>query len=212
MNFKSRMFFLENFDHGVLGAPGCHPSTLIELANTALDSTSTVETICMILEGYRANRGVTGPMNFKKIRTIFFGISSSRDFGPTDCYPSTLIDLGNTALASKDSVETICMICKDYETHRGVTGPMKFKSKTFFFGKTCSRVFWAPGCHPSNLIDLENTALASKSSLKTICMISSGYRTHRGVTGPMNFKKSGGFFSENRARGNLWPLSVIQCL
>ena len=102
---------MENFDPGVLGAPGCHPSTLIELANTALDSTSTVETICMILEGYRANRGVTGPMNFKKIRTIFFfGNSCSRDFGPPDCYPSTLIELANTTLASRDSVETICHI------------------------------------------------------------------------------------------------------
>ena len=72
--------------------------------------------------------------------------------------------------------------------------------------------FGAPGCHPSNLIDLANTALASKSSLKTICLISSGHRTDRGVTGPMNFKKSGGFFSENRARGILGPLSAIQSL
>ena len=37
-------------------------------------------------------------------------------------------------------------------------------------------------------------------------MISEGYRTHRGVTGAMNFKKSGGFFSENPARGILGPL------
>ena len=43
-------------------------------------------------------------------------------------------------------------------------------------------------------------------------MISGGYRTHRGVTGPMNFKKSGGFFSENPARGILGPLSAIQAL
>ena len=71
---------MENRAPGVLGAPGCHPSTLIELANTALDTKSTVETICMILEGYRAKRGVTGPMNFKKSRR-FVGKSCSRDFG-----------------------------------------------------------------------------------------------------------------------------------
>ena len=72
--------------------------------------------------------------------------------------------------------------------------------------------FGAPGCHPSTLIDLANTALASKNSVKTICMISEGYRTHRGVTGPMNFKKSGGFFSENCAPGILGPLAAIQAL
>ena len=56
---------------GDFGALGCHPSTLIDLANTALDSTSTVKTICEISEGYRANSGVTGSMNFKN-QDIFF--------------------------------------------------------------------------------------------------------------------------------------------
>ena len=65
--------------------------------------------------------------------------------------------------------------------------------------------FGAPGCHPSTLIDPAITALASTNSVKTICMISEGYRTHRGVTGPMNFKKSGGFFSENCAPGFWGP-------
>ena len=64
----------------------------------------------------------------------------------------------------------------------------------FFFGKSCSRDFGAPGCHPSTLIDLTNTALASKSSVEIKCMITEGYRNHRGVAGPMNFKKSGFFF------------------
>ena len=63
----------------------------------------------------------------------------------------------------------------------------------------------APGCHPSFLIDLLNTALASKDSVKTICMFSEGYRTQRAGTGPMNFKKSGFFFSETRAPGVLGP-------
>ena len=82
-NFKSRTFFflLEKPAPGDFGASGCHPSTLIDLANTALDSRSTVETICIISGGYRANSSVTASMNFKKIRTFFFGNSCSRDFG-----------------------------------------------------------------------------------------------------------------------------------
>ena len=54
--------------------------------------------------------------------------------------------------------------------------------------------FGAPGCHPSTLIDFANTALASKYSVESKSMISEGYRTHRGVTGPMNFKKKDVFF------------------
>ena len=65
-------------------------------------------------------------------------------FGAPGCHPSTLIDLAITALASKGSVETICMISEGYRTHRGVTGPMNFKSRRFFFGKLCSRDFWGP--------------------------------------------------------------------
>ena len=147
MNFKSRTFFFcwEIVLQGYWG-PGCHPDKLIDLANTALATRSSLETICMICEGYRTHhRGVTGPMSFKKIRTFFFGDSCSRDFGATDCYPSTLIDLVNTAMASRSTVETKGMISEAYRTHRGVTGPMNFKSGTFFsFGKTCSRGFWGP--------------------------------------------------------------------
>ena len=104
------------------------------------------------------------------------------------------------------------MISEGYRTHGGVTGPIIFKSRRFFFGKSCSRDFGAPGCHASTLIDFANTARAHKSSVKTICMISEGYRTHGGVTGPMNFKKSGRFFSENRAPGISGPLAAIQTL
>ena len=63
-----------------------------------------------------------------------------------------------------------------------------------FFGKSCSRDFGAPGCHASTLIDFANTALSRKSSVKSICMISEGYRTHGGVTGAMKFKKRTFFF------------------
>ena len=42
-------------------------------------------------------------------------------------------------------------------------------------------------------------------------MISEGYRTHGGVTGPMKFKERGRFFfSENRAPGFLGPLAAIR--
>ena len=59
------------------------------------------------------------------------------------------------------------------------------KNQHFFFGKPCSRIFGAPGCHPSTLIDFANTVLASKRPVEPICIISEGYITHGGVTGPM---------------------------
>ena len=70
--------------------------------------------------------------------------------------------------------------------------------------------FWDPGCHACNLIDLVNTALASRDSAESICMISEGYKALRGVTRPMNFKKIRTFFSENRAPGILGLLAAIQ--
>ena len=131
-------------------------------------------------------------MNFKKSRR-FVGKSCSRVFGAPGCHPDTLIDLANIALANKSSVEPISMFSEGYRTHRDVTGPMNFKKRTFF-QKIVLPGFWEPGCHPCTLIDLVHTALASKYSVETICMISEGYRNQRGVTGPTNFKKSGHFF------------------
>ena len=79
-------------------------------------------------------------MNFKKSGFFFSGNRAPRIFGGPDCHRSALIDLLNTAMASKDSVETICMFSEDYRTHGGVTGPMNFKkSGDFFFGNSCSR-------------------------------------------------------------------------
>ena len=89
---------------------------------------------------------------------------------------------------------------------------MNLKEIGRFFGKSCSRGYGAPGCHPGTLFDLVNTAVASGGSKKPICMVSEGYRTHRVVTGPMNFKKIGRFFSENRAPGILGPLATIRAL
>ena len=153
----------------------------------------------MVSEGYRTHGAVTGPMKFKKLGH-FFGKSCSRDFGAPGCHPSTLIDFANTSLASIGSVETKCMNSVGYRTHRAVTGPMSFKKSRRFVGKPCSRVFGAPGCHPITLIDLLHTALASKCSLKTICLISEGYRTHRAVTGSMSFKKSRRFVGKSCSR------------
>ena len=133
--------------------------------------------------------------SISKNQDVFFGKSCSRDIGAPGCHPSTLIDLEKTALASRVSREPISVILEGYRTHRGVTLPMDFKSRTFFFfGKSCSRDFGAPGCLPSTLIDLVNTALARSDSAETICMIPEGYKTHRGVAVSMKFKKSGDFF------------------
>ena len=87
---------------------------------------------------------------------------------------------------------------------------MNFKKIVRFFGKSCSRVFGAPRCHPSTLIDFINNALARNSSMKPITMILEGYRTHGGVTGPMKFKKKDVFFPENRTPGILGPLAAIR--
>ena len=148
---------------------------------------------------YRTHRAVTGPMSFKKITTFCRKIVLPSFWG-TWLHQSTLFDLPNTVLASKRSVETICMNSVGYRTHRAVTGPMSFKKSRRFVGKPCSRVLGAPGCHPSTLIDLVHTALASKCSIKTICLISEGYRTHRAVTGPMSFKKSRRFVGKSFSR------------
>ena len=68
---KIRIFFrkivLPDF-----GAPGCHPSTLIDFINTALAKTGSVKTKWMIAEFYRNHSVVTGPMNFKKSGHFFF--------------------------------------------------------------------------------------------------------------------------------------------
>ena len=174
-------------------------NTLFDLANTVLAIKGSEKTICMNSVSNRTHRAVTGPMSFKKSRR-FVGKPCSRDFGAHGCHPSTLIDIVHTALASKCSVKTICLISEGYRTHRAVIGPMSFKKSRQFVGKPCSRFFGAPGCHPSTLVDLVHTALASNCSLKTICLFSEGYRTHRAVTGPMSFKKSRRFLGKSCSR------------
>ena len=87
-----------------------------------------------------------------------------------------------------------------YRTHQAVTGPMSFTKSRRFVGKPCSRAFGAPRCHPSTLMDIVHIALASKCSVKTICLISEGYRSPRAVTGPMSFKKSRRFVGKSCSR------------
>ena len=140
----------------------------------------------------------------------FFSENCAPDLWVPGCHTNTLIDFANTALVSKGIVKLKCMISEGYRTHGGITAPMNFKKMDVFFRKIVLPGFWDPGCHPINLIDLVNTALARKDSEKNICMISDGYKAHRGVTGPMNFKKLGHFFSENCAPGFSGLLAAIQ--
>ena len=124
-------------------------------------------------------------------------------FWDPGCHPCTLIELVNTALARRESEENICMIWEGCRTHRVVTRPMNFKKIGSFFRKIVLPEFWGPWL-PSNHFDRPcKHCAAIKGSLETNCMITEGYRTHRGVTGSKNFKKSGGFFSEKRATG-IW--------
>ena len=199
MSFKkSRRFVGKPCSRG-FGAPGCHPSTLIDIVHTDLASKCSVKTICLISEDYRTHRAVTGPMSFKKPRR-FVGKPCSRVFGAPGCHPSTLIDIVHTAFASRCSVKTICLISEGYRTHRAISGPMSFTKSRRFVGKPCSRAFGAPRCHPNTFMDIVHTALASKCSVKTICLISEGYRSRRAVTGPMSFKKSRRFVGKSCSR------------
>ena len=66
-------------------------------------------------------------------------------FWAPGCHPCTLIDIVHTALASNCYVKTTCLISEGYRTQRAVTGPMSFKKSRRFVGKSCSRVFGAPG-------------------------------------------------------------------
>ena len=80
MKFKKSRRFVGKPCSRVFGAPGCHQSTLFDLANTVLARKSSVETICMNSVGYRTHRAVTDPMSFKKSRR-FVGKPCSRGLG-----------------------------------------------------------------------------------------------------------------------------------
>ena len=64
------------------GAPGYHPSALIDFINTALANTGSVKTKCMIAEVYRTHSVVTGPMNFKKSGHFFLVNHAPGILGP----------------------------------------------------------------------------------------------------------------------------------
>ena len=63
------------------------------------------------------------------------------------------------------------MFAEGYRTHRDVAGPMNFKKSGHFFRKIVLPGFWGPGCHLNTLIDLANTALASRGPVEPICLI-----------------------------------------
>ena len=64
--------------------------------------------------------------------------------------------------------------------------------------------YWGAGCHLNTFIDLENNAPASNGFLDAIFLFSEGYRTKRGVTGPMNFKKIRTFFFRKLVLQGFW--------
>ena len=86
------------------------------------------------------------------------------------------------------------------------------KSGLFFSGKSCSRDFVEPGCHPSTLIDFANNDLVSKNSVEPKCMISEGYRTHGGATDPMKFKKKDVVFSEKLCSRGFGTLAAMHAI
>ena len=133
---------------------------------------------------------------FQKITTFCRKIVLPGFWG-TWLYQSNLFDLANTVLAIKSSLETICMNSVGYRTQGAVTGPMSSKNHDVLSENCAPGFFGAPGCHSSSSFDIVHTALASKCSIKTICLISEGYRTQRAVTGPMSFKKSRRFVEKS---------------
>ena len=97
------------------------------------------------------------------------------------------------------------MISEGYRANSSVTGSMNFKKiRNFFFRKLVLQGYWGPGCHLNTLIDLANNALASNGFLNAICLFSEGYRNHRGVTVPMNFKKPDVFFFQKLVLPGFW--------
>ena len=108
---------------------------------------------------------------FQKIRTSFSENPAPAFCGPV-CHPSTFIDLAIFALASKNSVKTIWSVWESHSTQRGATGAWNFKKKMgHFFWRKLLLGFFCPSCHPSTFIDLENTVLANRCSVKTICTV-----------------------------------------
>ena len=91
---------------------------------------------------------------FQKITTL---LSENRAPGiwGTWLYKNTLFDLANTVLASKISVETICMSSVGYRTHRAVTGPMSFKKSRRFVGKIVLPGFWGTWLYQTLYLTLQ---------------------------------------------------------
>ena len=63
----------ENPGPGTLRVPFCHPSTFIELSNTALVKKRFVKTICMVSRNDSTHIVVTDPVNPKQPGRFFLG-------------------------------------------------------------------------------------------------------------------------------------------
>ena len=142
----SRFHWSDEFkkSHDNLGSHGCHPDTLIDLANIAPANKSSVEPICMISEGYRTHGGVTAPTIFKSRTFFFFWKSVLPGFWGPWLPSSTLIDLADTALAKKKF--------RGAQMHdfRGIQNPWRrdcsddFQKWDVFFWKSVLPGFWGP--------------------------------------------------------------------
>ena len=121
-----------------------YQSTLFDLANTVLAKQKLCRDHMHELRGLENPSSCHWSDEFQKITTFCRKIVLPGFWG-TWLYQNTLFDLANTVLASKSSVETICMNSVVYRIHRAVTGPMSFKKSRRFVGKSCSRYFGAPG-------------------------------------------------------------------
>ena len=110
-------------------------------------------------------------MEFQKIGTFFWKNLLLELFCPQ--LPSNhFIDLANIVLATRGSVEIICLVSGSDSAHMDVTRPMNFeKNCELFFVKSCSRILRPLFAYPSTFNDFAKFALASKLSLKTMWTI-----------------------------------------
>ena len=202
---KSRTFFriivLPDF-----AAPSWHSNTFFELANFETAYRHSMETIWRVWESCTTHAGITGPMKFKKAGP-FFGWSYSRNLMP-------LVAIQSLLLSWQTLHWLIDIPWRAYpnEEFERATQPMNgslvqwsSKNQDLFFRIIVLPDFAAPSCLSNTLIELTNFALAYRHSVKTIWRVWESNTKHGGVNGPMNFKRSGPFFSDNRTPGFCGP-------
>ena len=90
--------------------PSCQPGTFIDLANTVLANKCFVKTLCMVSGSDSTQMLVASPVRSKQTGRFFSGKMWSQIFAVPSCHRCTLIDLLNTALVNKRSVNKICTV------------------------------------------------------------------------------------------------------